>query len=147
MFTLQNKHDIIIIVRKINLEVMIMINNIINSFKHIPYTWGHKKAYLQVEKQLLKKNTLTGYLHDFDKILLYIFCSFLGTKRINKIHRFFSSHHANSIRKHNYTAMIIDWECARITKADKPLNARDTLVKFYPHLTLEVLPVIKKLGL
>ena len=30
--------------------------------------------------------------------------------------------------------MIIDWECARYTKPDKPLNAYDTLYKIYPEL-------------
>lgn len=124
-----------------------MLNNIINCFKHIPYTLGHKKAYLQVEKQLLHKNTLSGYLHDLDKIFLYLFFSFLGTRKINKIHRSLSKHHYNKIRKPNYVAMIIDWECARITKPDKPLNARDTLAKFYPQLTLQVLPIIQQLGL
>lgn len=43
--------------------------------------------------------------------------------------------------------MVIDWECARYTKPDKPLNARETLAKFYPELTDKVLPVIEELGL
>lgn len=124
-----------------------MIKNIVDCFKHISYTWKHKKAYLQIEKQLLHKNTLTGYLHDVDKLFLYIFLPFLGTSLVNKIHRVLSIHHVNNRKRHDYVAMIIDWECARITKPDKPLNARDTLAKFYPQLTLEVLPIIKQLGL
>lgn len=124
-----------------------MLNNIINCFKHIPYTLGHKKAYLQVEKQLLHKNTLTGYLHDIDKVFLYLFFPYLGTKRINSLHRSLSTHHDNNRKNHNYIAMIIDWECARITKPDKPLNARDTLNLYYPHLTFKILPIIKQLGL
>lgn len=32
----------------------------------------------------------------------------------------------------NWIETIIDWECARFTKPDKPLNARETLSKFYP---------------
>nr|DAU03052.1 MAG TPA: hypothetical protein [Caudoviricetes sp.] len=43
--------------------------------------------------------------------------------------------------------MVIDWECARYTKPDKPLNARKTLYKFYPELENKVLPVIEELGL
>lgn len=43
--------------------------------------------------------------------------------------------------------MVIDWECARFTKPDKPLNARQTLDKYYPHLKDKVLPVIEELGI
>lgn len=124
-----------------------MFENIIYCFKHIPYTFKHKKAFLQVEKELLSKNTIAGYLHDLDKLFFYIFLPFLGTKRINKIHRKFSKHHANNTKNPNYIAMIIDWECARITKPDKPLNARDTLAKFYPHLSPQILPLLSQLGL
>ena len=42
------------------------------NLKSIIYTWKHKIAFLKVEKQLLSKNTLSGYLHDVDKILLYL---------------------------------------------------------------------------
>ena len=34
-----------------------------------------------------------------------------------------------------------------LIKPDKPLNARETLAKFYPELTDKVLPVIEELGL
>ena len=41
--------------------------------------------------------------------------------------------------------MIIDWECARYTKPDKPLNAYDTLYKYYPQLEEKILPILKEL--
>lgn len=43
--------------------------------------------------------------------------------------------------------MAIDWECARITKPDKPLNARETLEKIHPELTIVMLPILNELGL
>ena len=43
--------------------------------------------------------------------------------------------------------MIIDWECARLTKADKPLNALDTLYKFYSQLESTILPIYKELDM
>ena len=43
--------------------------------------------------------------------------------------------------------MIIDWECARYTKPDKPLNAYDTLYKFYPQLENEILPLLNRFNL
>ena len=55
-----------------------LINNIIKSYKHIPYTFKHYIAFLKMEKKLL------GYykykFHDLDKLILYIFVPFLGTK-------------------------------------------------------------------
>ena len=47
----------------------------------------------------------------------------------------------------DYVQMVIDWECARLTKPDKQMNARETLDKLYPELKDKVLPVIKELGL
>lgn len=41
--------------------------------------------------------------------------------------------------------MVIDWECARYTKPDKPLNAYDTLYKYYPELEDKILPILKEL--
>lgn len=43
--------------------------------------------------------------------------------------------------------MMIDWECARYTKPDKPLSARDTLYKFYPELEEKMLPILNKYNL
>lgn len=43
--------------------------------------------------------------------------------------------------------MAIDWECARLTKPDKPLNARETLEKIHPELKEKMLSVLMELGL
>lgn len=96
----------------------------------IKYTMKHRKAFRAVEKQLLGHNTIRGYLHDLDKVFLYMIMDY---KRAHKIHR---SH-----------SMVIDWECARLTKPDKQMNARETLDKLYPELKDKVLPVIEELGL
>lgn len=124
-----------------------MIKNITNSYEHIPYTLKHRKAFLKIEKQLLKRNTIAGYFHDLDKIIFYILLPFLGTENIQKIHRTISRHHVNRRKNPNYIAMVIDWECARYTKPDKPLNARETLNKYFSHISNKVLPAINKLGL
>ena len=42
--------------------------------------------------------------------------------------------------------MVVDWECARYTKPDKPLNAYETLYAFYPELESYILPILKELG-
>ena len=116
-----------------------------NKINSIIYTINHRKAFLKLEKKLLGKNTLRGYLHDLDKVFLKLF---LNKKTVQKIHRKFSRHHNNRAHtKSDYIQMVIDWECARFTKPDKPLNARQTLYKFYPELENSVLPIIEELGL
>ena len=107
-----------------------MIKNIIDSWKHIPYTFYHYLAFLDLEKELL------GYykykFHDWDKLFMYIFFPFLGTKLIKKIHRKINRHHIVDYKnqdKCNYEEAILDWECARITKPDKPETARENAEK------------------
>lgn len=115
--------------------------------KKIIYTLRHKKAFLKVEKQLTGKNTLRGYLHDSDKLLLYLFGFWMNVKDIHKFHRKINRHHVkNNLKKttNDLIETIIDWECARLTKPDKPLNAYDTLMKFYPDYKKIYLPIIKK---
>lgn len=112
----------------------------------IKYTQAHRKAYKKIEKELLGHNTWRSYVHDLDKVILY---NFLPFEKVKKFHRNNARHHENSVRKtkNDYIDMIIDWECARFTKPDKPLNAYDTLYKFYPNLEKEILPLLKKYNL
>lgn len=111
---------------------------------NIKYTLRHKKAYLQVERELLGKNTIGGYLHDIDKVLLYI----LFSKKVTSIiHRRFARHHVESFFKTDFKQAVIDWECSRITKPDKPLTAMETMEKYYPEYRSEVAKEIKLLGL
>ena len=117
------------------------------------YTWLHKLAFLKVERELLGHNTLRGYMHDLDKLLyLYPFALVTGhdKKWVHNQHRQNSRHHTES--KHqktrkDYIEMIIDWECARFTKPDKPLNAYETMNKFYPEMEPHLLPIMREFGL
>lgn len=116
-----------------------------NRFKAVRYTYLHRKAFKQVEKQLFGKISLRGYLHDLDKIILY---PFLGKKLTSKIHNNFARHHLKRAKTYkDFKEMVIDWECARYTKPDKPLNAYDTLYKYYPQLINIILPILKELNL
>lgn len=119
-----------------------MVQNRINS---ILYTLEHRKAFLKVEKKLLGHNTIRGYLHDLYKMFMKLF---LSKDTVQKIHRKYSRHHArNAHTKQDYIQMIIDWECARYTKPDKPLNARQTLYKFYPELETKIIPLLEEFNL
>ena len=111
------------------------------------YTLKHKIAFLKVEKQLRGKNTLGGYLHDIEKPLLYLFCFWMSIPEIHQFHQKYNRHHVqNKLKKSQNDLLdtIIDWECARMTKPDKPLNAYDTLIKYSPEYITTYLPIIKK---
>ena len=116
-----------------------------NQRHKILYSWKHRKAFVKLEKELLGKNTIRGYLHDVDKIILY---HFLPTEFVHTCHQWWSKHHERRAKTHDdFVQMAIDWECARFTKPDKPLDAYDTLYKFYPHMEDEILPILKELNL
>jgi len=117
-----------------------------NKIDDIIYTIRHKIAYLRVEKQLLGCNTFRGYMHDIDKIWLYI--RYNDEDIIRQKHRENADHHVET--KHptiNLMELIIDCECARYTKPDKPLNAFETIKRYYPQYLHYCLPILIKLNL
>ena len=112
---------------------------------NIRYTLKHKKAFLTVEKKLLGKNTIRGRVHDLDKVFLYLI---FNKKTVSKIHRWWSKHHVESIWKSkDWEQMVIDWESARFTKADKQLTARETMYKYYPKTKEKIKPILNRFGL
>ena len=119
-----------------------MVNRV--NMNSIKYTLEHRKAFLMIEKKLLGKNTIRGLSHDFDKVFLKLI---FDKNVVQKIHRNFSRHHKRARTKADYIQMIIDWECARFTKPDKPLNAKETLYKYYPELIAVIEPLLTELGL
>lgn len=70
-----------------------------------------------------------------DKIFLYLVFSDRTTQRI---HRFISPHHKEFLGSNgkltNFKKMLIDCECARFTKPDKPMNAEQTIHLYYPNM-------------
>lgn len=104
----------------------------------IQYNIKHRNAVLKVERQCRGYNTLLCRIHDLDKLIMMIL--FIPDKWISKIHRTYSWHHVeNKIGWLNIEEAVLDWESARYTKPDKPLNARETCRLLYPSLLGEVL--------
>lgn len=113
--------------------------------ERVRYSLNHRKAFRSVEKQLIGHNTFRSLFHDLDKVILY---NFFDYKDVHNFHRNHMKHHSIKAKTRNdFIQMVIDWECARFTKPDKPLNARDTLYKFYPTLEGEILSILEELGL
>ena len=110
----------------------------------IKYTWAHKKAFLDVERELTGHNTLAGYTHDLDKLILYAIG--VPQKLAHQIHIINASHHIRNGHVKNPVQAVIDWECARITKPDKPLSAVDFYLRRNERIP-EIEAVFDRLGL
>ena len=135
---------------------MNILTNIKDCYKHIPYTFKHYLAFRKVEKQLLGYHKY--WHHDWDKLILYMFCPWLGTKKIHRIHQKYNYHHPSWYDKYgiehpkksydiDFVEAIIDWECARYTKKDKPLNAYGTMFTYYPQYQHFILPMLEEMEL
>ena len=116
--------------------------------KRINYTAKHKKAFLKVEKELIGKNTLGAYLHDLDKLIMYI----IGVPKdiAHNIHVTMAPHHVRDGHIKKPIQAVIDWECARYTKPDKPLSAREFYEYYYLKRGIvipEIEEALNKLGL
>ena len=99
-----------------------------------------------MEKKLRGKITWRGLLHDAEKPFLYLL-PWMTEVDVQQFHRTHNRHHVkNNLKKSREDLLdaVIDWECARMTKPDKPLNAYDTLMKFYPEYKDDYLPIIQK---
>ena len=129
-----------------------------NRFIEIKNTMKHRKVVQKIAKA-------HGYSFPFHDFLKMINIAIFGDKIATKIHRKFSGHHAhtkylriiydNGFRtytkkqpayryiKHKIEAAI-DWESARFTKPEKPLNAYETWKKYYNDIDMEA--ELKELG-
>ncbi len=119
-----------------------------NNVESLLYTYKHRKVVMFLASLYFDNEELMNQLskHDMDKMFLLLFYS---KKDINKFHNSMASHHDNEIPKTelDYIEMVLDWESARYTKDDKPYNAYDTMIKYYPHLEKQVLPIMEKMGM
>lgn len=119
------------------------------NLEYIKYTYKHRKIVMKLAEVYFKDNEEVleqVKYHDLDKLFLYLF---YDKKTVSKINRDVTSHHENDLEKTylDYVEMVLDWESARYTKPDKPLNAYDTLVNYYPTMEGEILPILEMMGI
>lgn len=124
----------------------------IKNFEYCKYTYLHRKAlihyienneYLEVDEkiELLQR----AKVHDMDKLTLYLF---RDKEKSSEYHREHTSHHIKAnipYSKMDLLESIFDYECAALTKPDKPLNAYDTVIKYYSEFKNVYLPELKRL--
>ena len=114
---------------------------------NLKYTYKHRKVVMYLANKYIKENkdAVLDKMknHDLDKMFMYLFYE---KRDVSQIHRKLSSHHDNEIEKDymDYVEMVLDWESARYTKSDKPLNAYDTLYKYYPTMEEKIMPILKE---
>lgn len=109
------------------------------------YTLNHKQAFLALNLIFSGMYYSDAILHDTDKLVLY---EVLPKSEASRIHKKYAPHHiANSRNSMDLEQCIIDYECARFTKPDKPLNAYDTIFKYFPNNYKKLEPTLIKLGI
>lgn len=83
--------------------------------------------------------------HDWEKPWLLVFLK--DYKKVQKIHRSFSSHHLGNDLPKDWLGMVIDWECSRFTKPQAQLTARETMEQLHPETREFIEPILKMLNL
>lgn len=100
-------------------------------------------------QRIAKEKGLSFPFHDFWKMInIALFSDYIATK----LHQAFSGHHAHLYYDGistfrdipNKEEAAIDWESARFTKPEKPLDAYDTWLKYYYDIPME--ETLRKLG-
>lgn len=108
----------------------------LTNMKFIEYTYLHRIALrFCIEKHLAGHPLLEHMLelaknHDMDKMFLY---TLVSKKAASHYHRATAAHHMENDKPKsvcNFIEAVMDYECAGYTKADKPLNAYDTVVQY-----------------
>lgn len=102
------------------------------------------KEAIQHRKEVQRIANEKGYSFPFHDLWKTVNIALLGDKTATKLHRRFSGHHLQNGDIRNKVEAAIDWESARFTKPDKPLNAYQTWKKYYPEVDME--DTLKKLG-
>lgn len=109
------------------------------------YTIRHKQAFMALQVELLGSVDKAGIFHDTDKLILY---GIMPKEAAHNMHLLYSTHHiANTRNDKDKEYSVIDYECARLTKPDKPLNAYSTIHKIHSSYIDELTPILIKLGL
>lgn len=123
------------------IDIYELIETPIPNFEKLYYTFMHRRAMRFVLDTYFPDHIMyddldyRAEIHDLDKCL---FLALGGDKKeASAYHRENSPHHMEGNQNPTELDMIeaiIDYECAGFTKADKPLNAYDTVVTWNkPH--------------
>jgi hypothetical protein len=132
------------------------------NYGYMKYTYLHRKAfsyYLDKYKDSLSKEeydelTKRAKYHDLDKQTLYLTWEkddasayHNKTARHHLVKRCMKEGKLDKLNHIDILESIFDFECAGLTKPDKPLNAYDTVLKYYSDCQGVYMPYLKKLNM
>lgn len=103
-----------------------------SNLQYQEYTLKHQQAFIAVRVFLNMPIRNIDFAHDLDKLILY---GQLSKDDASRMHRLYAPHHIdNNILKSSEDLFdtVVDYECARLTKNDKQLNAYEFAKKYYP---------------
>ena len=125
------------------------------NFDYCKYTYLHRialKYYIEKNEYLTKEEReellKRAEVHDMDKMSMYLH---MDKKQASDLHRKTAHHHIKepsdfyTPTEMDFLESIFDYECAGLTKPDKPLNAYDTVLKYYPQYQSIYMPLLKRL--
>lgn len=116
-----------------------------DSWKYQEYTLRHKIAFINTFMVLRGCLTDAAIKHDTDKLVLY---GVMNKTEASKLHRELAKHHIpNCDTDEQYINCIVDYECARFTKPDKPLNAYSTIMRYCPDMYNTLNKYLKQLDI
>lgn len=111
---------------------------------YVKYTKLHREVVLSLAKKHgIEIEGLEN--HDLDKFLTYWFYTDEEVQNYHWQHN--EHHHTETTDVNVLTEMVLDWASAPYTKPDKPLNAYDTLYRWYPSMIDKILPILERYGL
>ena len=101
----------------------------------------HKRAFLQVRANnpYLRSNIglVRALMHDAGKAVNILL---LGDNLATRIHRVMAGHHRGvEMDFRQKVEAFCDWECARLTKPEKPLDGIQTWRKYYADVDMGVI--------
>lgn len=113
--------------------------------QYIVYTILHREAIFNIGDKI-GVDARNRYIdHDMDKVIMYLWYT---KKHAHDVHVALNEHHNRStLNEDALIEMVLDWEQARFTKPDKPLNAYDTLYKYYADMESKIMPILVRCGL
>lgn len=96
------------------------------NMKEIKEIFLHKIAFIKIRNSnIFLTNNISLYrtiMHDTIKMILVVL---IGDRKATKYHKKRAGHHTLLTYKDRVEAFC-DWECAKYTKPDKPLNGSET---------------------
>lgn len=115
------------------------------NYTYMVYTFLHRREIFRLGDYLGIPAKDVYRTHDIDKIIAYIF---MTKEQAHNMHVTLNEHHnRDTLDQKALVEMVLDWESARFTKPDKPLNSFDTLYKYYKPMEPVILPILKAYGL